>query len=205
MFGTGGGPGTGDTTAPSTPTGLTVSGTTSSSVSLSWTASTDNVAVTGYLIYRNGTQVGTSTATTYTDTSLTASTQYSYTVRARDAANNQSAASAAVNATTQSGGTGTGSLTGTYHIDSDWGSGFVATVTIKNNGTAAVTTWRAAWTYGGSQKITNAWNATVTQSGTGVTATPVNWNASIPAGASVSFGFQGTYSGSNTAPTVTVS
>ena len=204
LFGTG--TGTGDTTAPSTPTGLTVTGTTSSTVSLSWTASTDNVAVTGYLIFRGGTQVGTSTATTYTDTSLTASTAYSYTVKARDAANNQSAASAAVSATTQAGGGGTGgTLAATYHIDSDWGSGFVATVTVKNNGTAAVQTWTAKWTYGGSQKITNAWNATVTQSGTAVTAVPVGWNASIPAGASVSFGFQGTYSGTNAAPTVTVS
>jgi len=203
LFGSGG-TGGGDTTAPSTPTGLTVTGTTASSVSLSWTASTDNVAVTGYLIFRGGTQVGTSTTTTYTDTSLTASTAYSYTVKARDAANNQSAASAAVTATTQAGGGTGGTLAATYHIDSDWGSGFVATVTVKNNGTAAVKTWTATWTYGGSQKVTNAWNATVTQSGTSVSATPVSWNASIPAGASVSFGFQGTYSGTNAAPTVTV-
>jgi chitodextrinase len=202
LFGTGG-TDPGDTTAPSVPAGLKVTATTASSVSLSWTASTDDTAVTGYLIYRNGTQVGTSTTTTYTDTSLTASTQYSYTVKARDAANNQSAASAAVSATTQAG-TGGGTLAATYHIDSDWGSGFVATVTVKNNGSAAVRTWTATWTFGGSQKISNGWNATVTQSGAAVSATPVNWNASIPAGASVSFGFQGTYSGSNTAPTVTV-
>ncbi|MFE0463754.1 glycoside hydrolase family 6 protein, partial [Kitasatospora sp. NPDC058965] len=64
----------GDTTPPSTPAGLTVSGTTASSVSLSWTAATDNVGVTGYNVYRNGTKVGTTATTGYTDTGLTAAT-----------------------------------------------------------------------------------------------------------------------------------
>src|SRR5262249_54053195 len=90
-----------DTVAPSVPTGLTVTGTTTSSVSLSWTASTDNVGVAGYKIYRNGTQVGTATGTTYTDTGLGSSTSYTYTVSAYDAAGNNSAQSAAVIGTTQ--------------------------------------------------------------------------------------------------------
>lgn len=51
-------------------------------VSLNWTASTDNVGVTGYLIYQNGVQVGTSATTSYTDTGLTAGTSYAYTVKA---------------------------------------------------------------------------------------------------------------------------
>ncbi len=90
-----------DTTPPSVPTGLTVSSATTSSVSLSWTASTDNVGVTGYKIYRAGVQVGTSTVTSYTDTGLTASNTYSYSVSAFDAAGNNSAQTAAVQATTQ--------------------------------------------------------------------------------------------------------
>jgi chitodextrinase len=88
-----------DTTAPSTPTGL-VATRTDRTVTLTWSASTDNVAVTGYTIFRGGTQVGTSTGTSYTDSGLTASTPYSYTVRARDAANNTSAASTALSVTT---------------------------------------------------------------------------------------------------------
>ena len=203
LFG-GGGTGTGDTTAPSVPTGLTVTGTTSSSVSLSWTASTDNVAVTGYYVYRNGTQVGSVTTTTFTDSSLTASTQYTYTVAAHDAANNVSAVSSGISATTQAGSGGTGSLSVTYHVDSDWGSGFTATVTVTNKGTAAIKSWQVAWTYAGNQKVTNAWNGTVTQSGAAVTATGVSWNSAIPVGGSSSFGFQATYSGSNAAPTPTV-
>jgi chitodextrinase len=106
-----GGSSGGDTTPPSTPTGVTVTGTTSSSVSLSWTASTDNVGVAGYQVYRGGTQVGTSASTTYTDTGLTAATQYSYTVTAYDAAGNVSPASTAVTATTASGSSGGGSGT----------------------------------------------------------------------------------------------
>ncbi|GAA2354799.1 hypothetical protein Cme02nite_48100 [Catellatospora methionotrophica] len=93
-----------DTQAPSVPGGLTVTGTTASSVALAWTASTDNIGVTGYDVYRGTTKVGTATGTTYSDTGLTASTAYSYTVRARDAAGNTSAASASVTGTTTAGG-----------------------------------------------------------------------------------------------------
>ncbi|EAU63390.1 carbohydrate binding domain-containing protein, partial [Stigmatella aurantiaca] len=94
-----------DTQAPSTPAGLTKGTVTASSVTLSWTASTDNVGVTGYTLHRNGTQVGTSAGTTYTDTGLTAGTSYSYTVKALDAAGNVSSASAALTITTASVGT----------------------------------------------------------------------------------------------------
>ncbi|MEV0353591.1 carbohydrate-binding protein [Nonomuraea sp. NPDC050680] len=95
--------GGGDTTAPSVPGNLRSTGTTSSSVSLAWNASTDNVGVTGYNVYRGSTLVTTATGTTYTDGGLAASTGYTYTVRARDAAGNLSAASNSVTATTSAG------------------------------------------------------------------------------------------------------
>ncbi len=86
-----------DTTAPSVPTGLTSPSQTVNSISLTWTASTDNVAVTGYKVFRNGTQVGgTITTTSFTDTGLTQITQYSYTVAAIDAAGNTSVQSSAL-------------------------------------------------------------------------------------------------------------
>ncbi|MFI6291580.1 cellulase family glycosylhydrolase [Nonomuraea sp. NPDC050790] len=91
----------GDTTPPSTPGNLRSTATTSSSVSLAWNASTDNVGVSGYDVYRGSTLVNTATGTTFTDTGLTANTSYTYTVRARDAAGNVSPASNAVTATTQ--------------------------------------------------------------------------------------------------------
>jgi chitodextrinase len=89
-----------DTTPPSVPTGLTVTGTTNSTVSLSWTTSTDNTGVTGYQVFRSGGLVGTTTATTFTDNGLLPITSYTYTVAAYDAAGNISAQSTAVNATT---------------------------------------------------------------------------------------------------------
>ena len=105
--GTSGGGGGSDTTAPSAPGGLTASGTTTNSTTLTWNASTDNVGVTGYQIFRNGTQVGTTTSTNYTDTGLSSATAYNYTVKAADSAGNVSAASnTAAITTTGSGGGG---------------------------------------------------------------------------------------------------
>ena len=91
---------TGDAQAPTTPTNLVASGTTSNSVSLSWTASTDNIGVTGYNVYMNSAIKTAVTGTTTTITGLTASTAYSFYVVAKDAAGNSSASSTVVNATT---------------------------------------------------------------------------------------------------------
>ncbi|MEU4479244.1 discoidin domain-containing protein [Micromonospora sp. NPDC023966] len=98
------GPATGDTQPPSAPGNLTLTEPAADQVRLTWTASTDNVGVTGYDIYANGTlrtSVGASTLT-YTDTQPAGST-VSYYVRARDAAGNQSANS---NTVTRTGNTG---------------------------------------------------------------------------------------------------
>ncbi|QWV98275.1 hypothetical protein KP005_03025 [Geomonas nitrogeniifigens] len=89
-----------DLTPPTAPTGLAavttaITGTTSS-VALSWNASTDNVGVTGYDVFRDGVKVGTTAARSFTDASVTSAITYSYTVKAFDAAGNRSAASAAL-------------------------------------------------------------------------------------------------------------
>ncbi|WP_405015344.1 glycoside hydrolase family 6 protein [Kitasatospora sp. NBC_01539] len=196
--------GTNDTTAPTAPTALTSPAKTSTSVSLSWTASTDNVGVTGYNVYRGATLVGsTTTATTYTDSGLTASTAYSYTVRAKDAAGNLSAASSALSVTTSGTSTGSG-CTAVYTVSSDWGAGFNANVTVTNNGTSAINGWKVTWTYSGGQTITNLWNGTATQSGQAVTVTNAGYNGALGAGANTSFGFGASNSGSgNAVPTLT--
>lgn len=89
-----------DTVAPTAPTALAASGTTGTTTNLSWTAATDNVAVTGYDIYQGTTLKGSSTTTNYTVTGLTALTAYSFSVKAKDAAGNVSPASNTVNVTT---------------------------------------------------------------------------------------------------------
>src|SRR5438309_11084782 len=91
-----------DTTPPSTPTGLTGAAAGSTGVNLSWSASTDNVGVTGYIVRRNGVQVATPATTSYADTGLSAATTYNYSVSARDAAGNISPYSASVSVTTAS-------------------------------------------------------------------------------------------------------
>ena len=91
----------GDTTAPTQPTNLAATVQSATQINLTWAASTDNVGVAGYNIYRDGVQIATSTTASYSDTGLTASTAYSYTVSAYDAAGNESAQSLSVSATTQ--------------------------------------------------------------------------------------------------------
>ncbi|MFA6270074.1 MAG: carbohydrate-binding protein [Candidatus Paceibacterota bacterium] len=89
-----------DTQAPSTPTDLTATAISSSQINLSWGASTDNINVAGYHIFRNGVQITTITGTTYQNNGLTPSTSYSYTVQSYDAAGNNSTQSSPVNVIT---------------------------------------------------------------------------------------------------------
>ncbi|CAM5558095.1 glycoside hydrolase family 6 protein [Streptomyces viridochromogenes] len=157
----------GDTTAPTAPTGLRATAKTASSVSLAWTAATDNVGVTGYDVYRDGTRVGSPSAgTTYTDTGLSAATAYSYTVRARDAAGNVSAASAALSVTTEAGGGGpdpAGGLKVAYknNDSSATDNAIRPGLRITNTGSAAVdltgVTARYYFTRDGGSSTVSAW------------------------------------------------
>jgi chitodextrinase len=90
----------GDTQAPSIPGGLNATTITQTSFTLNWNQSTDNVGVTGYEVFRNGTSIGTTANNAFNVTGLTASTTYSMSVRARDAVPNWSAQSAALSVTT---------------------------------------------------------------------------------------------------------
>lgn len=86
------------------------------------------------------------------------------------------------------------------YTPSNWPGGFTASVTIANNGSSPVNGWRLTFTFPGDQKITNAWNAAVTQAGSSVTAANLGYNATISPGGSQSFGFQGTWAASDAAP-----
>ena len=89
-----------DTQAPTVPTSLAASSVAQTTLTLGWTASTDNVAVTGYDVYKNGALLTSVTTTTYSVTGLTAATAYTFYVKAKDAAGNISAASSTINVTT---------------------------------------------------------------------------------------------------------
>jgi cellulase/cellobiase CelA1 len=89
-----------------------------------------------------------------------------------------------------------------YDDSNDWGSGFVANVTITNNGSSAINGWTLAFTFSGNQDITNLWSGVLTQSGANVLVGDAGYNSTINAnGGTASFGFQAAYSGSNIAPT----
>ncbi len=93
-----------DTQAPTAPNGLTASNVTQTTVDLNWNASTDNVGVTGYDIYQDAIVIATIPSTSYQATGLTPDTTYTFSIRAKDAAGNESNASNVVNITTQSSG-----------------------------------------------------------------------------------------------------
>ncbi|MEN2398597.1 endonuclease [Flavobacterium sp. MC2016-06] len=127
-----GGTSSSDTQVPTTPTSLASTTKTATSISLSWTASTDNVGVTGYDVYANSVLKTTVTGTTATITGLTASTSYSIYVKARDAAGNTSASSSTIAVTTNSSGTG-GTATDLLFSEYIEGSGNNKALEIANN------------------------------------------------------------------------
>lgn len=194
----------GDTTPPTAPGTPTASGATANSINLSWSAATDNTAVTGYdIVSVNGTTettVATSTTTSATVTGLSAGTSYTFAVYARDAAGNRSPRSATVTASTTTGGTTTGTCAVAYKL-SDWGTSFNADITVKNTSAQAIDGWELDWDFPGGQKINSIWNAKATQSGTTVKATNESWTRSVPAGGSVNFGLNGSSTaGTNSVP-----
>ncbi|HAN17041.1 MAG: hypothetical protein A2X13_05135 [Bacteroidetes bacterium GWC2_33_15] len=174
--------GTTDTEAPTAPANLAASNITSTTVDLSWTASTDNIGVTGYDVYKNGTYLATTTSTSYSVTGLTASTTYSFYAKAKDAAGNVSAASNTVSVTTSEVVVGedlpmvsTITLTILRSGRSYYGR---STINVSSNGTAVSNayvqlTWSGGYT-GTSSGYTDASGnlvTTVSITGTSITVT----------------------------------
>jgi cellulose 1,4-beta-cellobiosidase len=94
----------------------------------------------------------------------------------------------------------TSSCSAAYSVQSDWGSGFTASLTITDNGTAAITGWTLTYAYAGNQTLSNGWNGTWSQSGKTVTVTNASYNGSLAAGASTTAGANFNYTGTNAAP-----
>jgi cellulase/cellobiase CelA1 len=98
-------------------------------------------------------------------------------------------------------GAGGGGTCQVSYVKNEWTGGFTANLTITNTGATTVNGWQLTFTFPGDQKVTNAWNATVTQTGAAVTATNMNYNPTIAPGGTVQFGFQGTWTSNDTSPT----
>ncbi|SDG59294.1 chitin-binding protein [Lentzea fradiae] len=199
----GGGNNNGDTTAPSAPGTPVASNVTSNSVKLDWSAATDNVGVTSYTVYRGTQAVATTSSTSATITGLSADTQYSFTVVAKDSAGNTSPASSSVTVRTASGGGGdpTGSCEVSYSRPSSWSGGFTANVAVKNTGTSAVNAWQLVWDFPSGQQLSQAWSSTITVANGKATATGASYNANLAPGATASFGFNATTTSTPADPT----
>jgi predicted carbohydrate-binding protein with CBM5 and CBM33 domain len=98
-------------------------------------------------------------------------------------------------------GPGTGSCSATYAITGQWNGGFQAEVRVAA-GAAAIRGWTVTWTYANGQTVAQSWNTTITSSGSTVTARNVSYNGTLGAGASTTFGLLGSWTGTNTAPTL---
>jgi hypothetical protein len=154
----------GDTTPPTAPTNLIATAQSASQINLSWTASTDNVGVTGYIVQRcSGSGCTTfaqvasvsGTATTYNDTGLVGSTSYSYRVEATDAAGNLSAFSNTASATT-SASTGTPGLVAAYDFNTGSGTTVSDVSGNGNTGTIVNAVWTTSGKYGGALSFNGA-------------------------------------------------
>jgi len=205
-----GSPGPGpDTQAPSVPGNLTAPAATSSSISLAWTASTDNVGVTGYDVLRapgasggSFAQIATATTNSYVNGALAASSTFRYQVRARDAAGNTSAVSNSVTAATQAGGGDPnpgGACSAVATVQTQWQTGYVIEpVRVTNTSTATINAWTVTFTLPAGHTLTGSWNTSLAVSGQTVTAHNASHNGTVAPNGSTTFGFQVSRSNGNT-------
>ncbi|SCG66516.1 processive endocellulase [Micromonospora echinaurantiaca] len=202
------GPATPDTTAPTVPGTPVASAVTPTGLTLTWPAATDagGSGLAGYEVTQE--QVGSdalvllnAATNSLAVTGLTPERTYRFSVRARDGAGNRSAASPVLEVTTPVTPTPTADCRVGY-VTSDWSTGFTANITITNTGTTALNGWTLAFSFPSTgQRVGQGWSATYSQTGTAVTATNVSYNGGLAPGASTSFGFNGTHTGSNPKPT----
>ncbi|MGA2889952.1 MAG: cellulose binding domain-containing protein [Terracidiphilus sp.] len=201
------------TTAPSAPSGLSATTSSSSVINLSWTADTApaNCTISGYNVFRStssgftpssSNQIASGvTSTSYSSTGLSASTTYYYKIEAVDS-DGTSAASAQASAETSASSGGGSGCTVDYTISPQNSAAFGAAISITN-GSTAITGWTLTWAFANGQTISSLWNGVETQSGANVTVKNESYNGTIAANGTLSgIGFNGTWNGTtNAVPT----
>ncbi|MFF0232648.1 cellulose binding domain-containing protein [Micromonospora sp. NPDC005252] len=190
---------------PSAPGQPTASGVTDRGATITWPAATAGSSpIAKYEVYRqNGAvseQFGETATTSFTVGNLVPGSRYTVNVLARDTAGRVSWASPPL--TFATGSPATSACTVRFTASNDWGNGYIGGVEITNNGTKPITGWTLTWTWPtGWQQVSSGWSATWEQVGRAVRVTPTDDNRQIAAGATVSAGFVGAYSGPNVLPT----
>lgn len=192
-----------DTAAPSMPGAPSATGATASSVSLTWAASTDNVGVAGYDVYREAgatdVLVGSPATNAHTVTGLAADTPYTFYAVARDAAGNRSVASPP--GTVRTAQLGAGGCRIGYLVPNDWGSGFSGEIRISNSG-PPINGWTLTFRFPGNQRVgIPGWSGVWSQDGQLVTVRNLGWNAAIGTDQTIAISFNASYSGANSPPT----
>ena len=196
---------TANSTPPTAPGAPVASALTSTSVTLTWTASTAGTfPLAGYEVHRvagtTDTIAASPTGTTATINGLTPATAYSFYVRAKDTAGVLSAASPSTPVTTPP--QTSASCAVTYRIVDQWGTGFKAELTITNTGTTTINGWTLAFAFANGQSGAAGWGAIWTQTGANVTATNLSWNNIIAPSATLSgLGFTANRNATNNPPT----
>jgi len=188
-------------TAPGSPTAANV---TADGATISWQPSTGG-AVTRYEVYQqfgtNSVLLGESTSTSFTEHNLRPGTSYTLNVLATDQKGYLSAPSSPVTFITGTPQHSTCAVS--YSLSTDWGSGFVANISITDTGPDPITGWTLAFDFPATtESFSSGWNATYAQNGQNVVVTPQDWDANLTAdsGNTVSVGFVGNQSGANPPP-----
>ncbi|WP_224245779.1 glycosyl hydrolase family 18 protein [Hyalangium gracile] len=179
-----------DTQPPSAVSGLSLAGSTPQSIELQWTASTDDTGVTGYEVFQDGanTPVATPAASRARVTGLQPSTSYRFTVKARDAAGNRSAASAPFTATTAA-------PFNPFRLTSSWGDGYCAEMGVPNFTGAPIHGWTVVFELPPGMTISSLWMGRWSAQGAIQTVRDDTWNAGLAPGAVATFGFCGSHAG----------
>ncbi|WP_224365579.1 glycosyl hydrolase family 18 protein [Hyalangium versicolor] len=184
-----------DMQSPSTVTGLTLVSRTTTSLDLSWAAATDNVGVTGYEVFLAGssTPVATPTGTDVSIGGLVVGTNYTFTVKARDAAGNRSATSASLTASTEAN-------SNFFRVTSTWTGGYCAEMRVPNITGTTINGWTVKFSLVSNMTISSVWQGQWTAQGSLQTVKDIGWNGGLAPGAVALFGFCGSVSGTASEP-----
>ncbi|WP_344127682.1 glycoside hydrolase family 44 protein [Luedemannella flava] len=206
--------GNADGTPPTSPGPPTVTNINPHGFTVTWGPATDNYGVAGYLVQLGKQGMGTiatvnvTSGLTHTFDDLEPGAGYTVAVAAYDAAGNTSNYIAhGIIYFLPTAGPPTSAppptCVVTYKILAQWPGGFQAEVTVRNAGQSSYTGWSVDWTFANGQQVTQLWNGTVSQAGAAVKVRNVAWNGQLAPGGSRTFGFLGSWTGTNAAPTPT--